>query len=90
MKMSITIKNTTYSVESEDQFDGSDLFETILHFKGLLVSAGFDPMNVDKYFSEVGSPWFTQKERDDRRKKQVEEWQSNLYTPEKDADDIFS
>ena len=91
MKISITINNVTYSVESkEDESDGTDLFETILHIKGLLVSAGFDPMNVDKYFSEVGRPWFTQCVKDSRSKEEIEEWQNNLYTPEKDADDIFS
>ena len=47
MKLTLTLHNKTYSVESEDQFDGQSLNELAEQFKGLLVNAGFHPSNVD-------------------------------------------
>ena len=64
MKLSITLNNKTYSVESEEQFDGSNINELAEQFKGLLVSAGFHPSNVDDMFN-TEYQWFTQEERDD-------------------------
>ena len=64
MKLSITLNNKTYSVESEEQFDGSNLNELAEQFKGLLVGAGFHPSNVDDMFN-TEYQWFTQEERDD-------------------------
>jgi len=64
MKLSITLNSKTYSVESEEQFDGSNLNELAEQFKGLLVGAGFHPSNVDDMFN-TEYQWFTQEERDD-------------------------
>ena len=64
MKLSITLNNKTYSVESEEEFDGSNLNELAEQFKGLLVGAGFHPSNVDDMFN-TEYQWFTQEERDD-------------------------
>jgi|11_taG_2_1085331.scaffolds.fasta_scaffold04832_11 Tat protein secretion system quality control protein TatD with DNase activity len=63
MKLSITLNNKTYSVESEEEFDGSNINELAEQFKGLLVSAGFHPSNVDEMFN-TEYEWFNQEERD--------------------------
>lgn len=64
MKLSLTIHNKTFSVESEEQFDGSNINELAEQFKGLLVSAGFHPSNVDDMFN-TEYQWFSQEERDE-------------------------
>jgi len=64
MKLSLTIHNKTFSVESEEQFDGSNINELAEQFKGLLVSAGFHPSNVDDMFN-TDYQWFTEEERND-------------------------
>ena len=64
MKLSITLNKKTYSVESEEQFDGSNINELAEQFKGLLVGAGFHPSNVDEMFN-TDYQWFTQEERDE-------------------------
>ena len=64
MKITITLNNKTYSVESEEEFDGSNLNELAEQFKGLLVGAGFHPSNVDEMFN-TDHQWFTQEERDE-------------------------
>lgn len=64
MKLSLTIHNKTFSVESEEQFDGSNINELAEQFKGLLVSAGFHPSNVDDMFN-TEYQWFTEEERDE-------------------------
>jgi len=61
MKLSLTLHNKTYSVESHDSFDGSDIYELTEQFKGLLVNAGFHPSNVDDLFN-LDYQWFTEKE----------------------------
>ena len=63
MKLSLTIHNKTYSVESDDSFDGSDVYELAEQFKGLLVSAGFHPSNVDSIF-DLDYQWFTDEENE--------------------------
>ena len=63
MKLSLTIHNKTYSVESDDSFDGSDVYEIAEQFKGLLVSAGFHPSNVDSIFN-LDYQWFTDEENE--------------------------
>lgn len=116
MKLSLTIHNKTYSVELEEQFDGTTLNELAEQFKGLLVNAGFHPINVDDMFN-TDYQWFTQEERNDnmqghlygsnkivndwykecenehiaedteakeRMQKRIEEWQNNMYKPDKD------
>ena len=62
MKLSITIHGKIYSVESDDVHDGSDVYELAEQFKGLLVSAGYHPCNVDSIFS-LDRQWFTEEER---------------------------
>lgn len=63
MKLSIILNKKTYSVESEEQFDGSNINELAEQFKGLLVSAGFHPCNVDEILN-TDYQWFTQAEID--------------------------
>ena len=61
MKLSLTLHNKTYSVESDEAFDGTDVYELAEQFKGLLVNAGFHPSNVDSIFS-LDYQWFTDEE----------------------------
>jgi len=61
MKLSLTLHNKTYSVESDDSFDGTDVYELAEQFKGLLVSAGYHPSNVDSIF-DLDYQWFTDEE----------------------------
>lgn len=70
MKLSLTLHNKTYSVESDEHFDGTDICELAEQFKGLLVSAGFHPSNVDQIF-DIDYAWFTDEE-------QVENLQGHL------------
>ena len=70
MKLSLTLNNKTYSVESDEGYDGSDVYELAEQFKGLLVSAGFHPSNVDSIF-DIDYAWFTDEE-------QVENLQGHL------------
>lgn len=64
MKLSLTIHDKTFSVESDEGYDGSNLNELTEQFKGLLVGAGFHPSNVDDMFN-TEYQWFTQEERDE-------------------------
>ena len=64
MKLSLTLHNKTYSVESDDSFDGADVYDLAEQFKGLLVNAGFHPSNVDSIFN-LDYQWFTDKEIED-------------------------
>jgi Tat protein secretion system quality control protein TatD with DNase activity len=96
MKLSLTLHNKTYSVESDESFDGTNVTELAEQFKGLLVNAGFHPSNVDEVFN-TEYQWFTEEERHDnlqghlsnyqKTKKRIEEWQQDLYR--QDDDDIF-
>lgn len=61
MKLSLTLHDKTYSVESDDSFDGTDVYELAEQFKGLLVSAGYHPSNVDSIF-DLDYQWFTEEE----------------------------
>lgn len=61
MKLSLTIHEKTYSIESEEGYDGSNVYELAEQFKGLLVNAGFHPCNVDELFN-TEYQWFTDKE----------------------------
>lgn len=102
MKLSLTLHDKTYSVESDEQFDGSNVNELAEQFKGLLVSAGFHPSNVDEIFN-IEYRWFTDEERADllqghynsgetekmerlARDRKIQEFQDNLY---KQDEDIF-
>jgi len=64
MKLSLTLHNKTYSVESDEAFDGTNVTELTEQFKGLLVNAGFHPSNVDELFN-TEYQWFTEEERND-------------------------
>jgi Tat protein secretion system quality control protein TatD with DNase activity len=84
--MKITINNygNTYSVESNDDHD----IESVANmFKGLLVSVGYHPSNVDELFP-TESKWFAKKETNSNEER-VEDYLNNLYKSE-DDDDIFS
>lgn len=63
MKITITIHDKTYSVESNEGYDHGNIDEIAEQFKGLLVNAGFHPSNVDELFN-TEYRWFTQEERD--------------------------
>jgi Tat protein secretion system quality control protein TatD with DNase activity len=101
MKLSLTLHDKTYSVESNEQFDGSNVNELAEQFKGLLVSAGFHPSNVDQIFN-IEYQWFTDEERADllqghynshesekmerlARDRKIQQFQDNMYKGE----DIF-
>lgn len=72
MKLSLTLHNKTYSVESEESFDGSNVYDLAEQFKGLLVSAGFHPSNVDSIFN-LEYQWFTEKELEENLQGHLEE-----------------
>ena len=57
MKLSLTLHGKTYSVESDDQFDGQEVSELVEQFKGLLVNAGYHPESVDQHFN-TEYQWF--------------------------------
>ena len=63
MKITITNYNKTYSAESDDDLDMEGVGDM---FKGLLVSMGFHPSNVDDLINSEYQ-WFTQEERDENR-----------------------
>lgn len=77
MKLSLTTNNTTHSVESEYPWD---INEITTQFKGLLVSAGFHPECVDKYF-DTEDKWFAQSDESDDEDQQsrAREFQEQLY-----------
>jgi len=91
MKITITNYNKTYSVETDEDMDAESMADA---FKGLLVSMGFHPCNVDELFNTEYT-WFTQAEIDNNRQghlkvdAKVEECQSNMYKQDVDDDDIF-
>ena len=57
MKITLTTNNKIYSVEDELGFDCDALEQVIEQFKGLLVSAGFHPTNVDEALN-IEHNWF--------------------------------
>ena len=93
MKLSLTLHEKTYSIDSDESFDGTNLNELVEQFKGLLVNAGFHPSNVDDMFN-TDYQWFTEEERNGNMQghlkvdKKVEEWQNNMYKQD-DEDDMF-
>ena len=86
MKLSLTLHGKTYSVESDDSFDGTDVHELAEQFKGLLVNAGFHPSNVDSIFN-LDHQWFTDEENannmqghlSEEQQKKIQEFQNNMY-----------
>ena len=87
MRLSLTLHEKVYSIDSNESFDGTNLNDLAEKFKGLLVSAGFHPSNVDDMFN-TEYQWFTEEERKDNMQghlkvdKRVEEWQNNMYNQE--------
>lgn len=81
MKIVVTNYNKTYSVEVDDDMDVESMADI---FKGLLVSMGYHPCNVDELIN-TEYKWFTEEEISENRQghlkvdKKVEEWQNNLY-----------
>ena len=73
MKMSLTLNNTTHSVESD--LPWPDVGEVITQFKGLLVGAGFHPELVDRQFNTEDGWFDCQEETTDR----VEKYQDDMY-----------
>ena len=63
MKITITNNNKTYSVETDEDHDVESVADI---FKGLLVSMGYHPCNVDELFNTEYT-WFTQAEIDNNR-----------------------
>jgi hypothetical protein len=63
MKITITNYDKTYSVEYDKDTDVESVADM---FKGLLVSMGYHPSNVDELFN-TEYKWFTQEERDENR-----------------------
>jgi len=63
MKLSLTLHGKTYSVESDEQFDGTQVSELVEQFKGLLVNAGYHPHNVDELFN-TEYQWFNNEDSD--------------------------
>ena len=86
MKLSLTFHNKTYSVESDDSFDGTDVYDLAEQFKGLLVNAGFHPSNVDDIFN-LDYQWFTDEENannmqghlSEEHQSRIEDFQNNMY-----------
>ena len=86
MKLSLTIHNKTYSIESDEGYDGSNLNDLVEQFKGLLVGAGFHPSNVDDMFN-LDYQWFTEEENannmqghlSEEKQSRIEEFQNNMY-----------
>ena len=86
MKLSLTLHNKTYSVESEKGYDHPDVYELAEQFKGLLVNAGFHPSNVDDIFN-LDYQWFTDEENannmqghlSEEQQKKIQEFQNNMY-----------
>ena len=91
MKITINCNGKTYSVETNDDINVEGMADV---FKGLLVSMGYHPCNVDELIN-AECKWFTQAEIDDNRQghlkvdKKVEEWQNNLYRVEDDDFDEY-
>ena len=63
MKLSLTLHGKTYSIESDEGYDGTDVYDLAEQFKGLLVNAGFHPSNVDSIFN-LDYQWFTDEENE--------------------------
>ena len=61
MKMTLTMHGKVHSIEDEVPFDHQDINEVAEAFKGLLVSAGFHPSNVDQVIN-VDAQWFPEED----------------------------
>ena len=63
MKITIANYDKTYSVETDEDLDAESLADM---FKGLMISVGYHPSNVDELFN-TEYKWFTQEEINDNR-----------------------
>ena len=63
MKITINSNEKTYSVETDDDINVEGMADI---FKGLLVSMGYHPSNVDELIN-TEYKWFTQQEVDENR-----------------------
>ena len=63
MKITINSNGKTYSVETNDDINVEGMADI---FKGLLVSMGYHPSNVDELIN-TEYKWFTQEEVDENR-----------------------
>jgi hypothetical protein len=62
MKLELTLYGVTHSIQSKE--DGLNVAEVVERFKGLLVSAGYHPNNVDEYFNTEFT-WFPEGEEEE-------------------------
>lgn len=72
MKITIKTNNKTYSAEEDTFFGDGNINDAIEMFKGLLVSVGFHPSNVDQSFN-TEYQWFTEEERSDNTQGHLKE-----------------
>ena len=63
MKITINNYNKTYTTETDEDVDAESLADM---FKGLMISMGYHPSNVDELFN-TEYKWFTQEEIDNNR-----------------------
>ena len=63
MKIVINNYGKTYSVETDEDMDAESMADA---FKGLLVSMGYHPCNVDELFN-TEYKWFSQEEIEENR-----------------------
>jgi len=78
MKIVINNYGKTYSVETDEDMDVESMADA---FKGLLVSMGYHPCNVDELFN-TEYKWFSQEEIEENRQghlKQDSIDKHNLY-----------
>lgn len=74
MKITITNYNKTYSVESDDDVGAENLADI---FKGLMVTMGFHPKNVDELFN-TEYEWFPEDELRTEIRKGLEDFSNSL------------
>ena len=79
MKLSLKIHDKTYTIESEEGYDGSNVYELAEQFKGLLVNAGFHPSNVDSIFN-LDCQWFTDEENEGNMQGHLKEEDLSLHS----------
>lgn len=78
MKLTLTLHDHTYSVESQDSFDGQDVHELTEQFRGLMVTAGFHPECVDQMFN-LDSSWFDREQPSDNPDQLSLNWPEDLH-----------
>lgn len=92
MKISIEINHTIYTAQTTHPWETGHIDEVVQMLKGLLVSAGFHPNNVDDVFNHEDKWFYERDNHDDSEsptKEEVQEWQNNMYRQEDDKDFVF-